>query len=102
MPMTAQRTIQKVLVMKLNQTTWEAQEELGEEVPGPDPSEKLLDRLLYRGATSSICLPYGRSRVSCFDQDRSTRFRGVIPLHTIPGTSYCPVAVCAWQGGMDR
>ena len=53
----------------------EAQEELGEEVPGQDLSENLLDRLLYKAVLPRYAFPTDVAAFHVFDQDRSTRFR---------------------------
>ena len=53
----------------------EAQEEVGEEVPSLDPSEKLLDRFLYRALLPRYAFPTDVAAFHVFDQDRSTRFR---------------------------
>lgn len=53
----------------------EAQEEQGEEVPGRDPSQNLLDRLLYKAALPRYAFPTDVAAFHVFDQDRSTGYR---------------------------
>ena len=53
----------------------EVPEEPGEEVPTRDPSEKLLDRLLYKAVLPRYAFPTDVAAFHVFDQERSTRFR---------------------------
>ena len=53
----------------------EAPEELGEEGPTRDPSEKLLDRLLYKAVLPRYAFPTDVAAFHVFDQERSTRYR---------------------------
>ena len=53
----------------------EAQEELGDEAPGRDPGENLLDRLLYKAVLPRYAFPTDVAAFYVFDQVRSTRYR---------------------------
>ena len=53
----------------------EAPEEPGEEGPARDPSENLLDRLLYKAVLPRYAFPTDVAAFHVFDQERSTRFR---------------------------
>ena len=53
----------------------EAQEEPGEEGPTRDPSENLLDRLLYKAVLPRYAFPTDVAAFHVFDQERSTRYR---------------------------
>lgn len=53
----------------------EAQDETGEEVPGRDPTENLLDRLLYKAVLPRYAFPTDVAAFHVFDQNRSTSFR---------------------------
>ena len=53
----------------------EAPEEPGEEGLNRDPSEKLLDRLLYKAVLPRYAFPTDVAAFHVFDQERSTRYR---------------------------
>ena len=53
----------------------EAPEEPGEERPTRDPSENLLDRLLYKAVLPRYAFPTDVAAFHVFDQERSTRYR---------------------------
>ena len=53
----------------------EAPEEAGEERPTRDPSENLLDRLLYKAVLPRYAFPTDVAAFHVFDQVRSTRYR---------------------------
>ena len=53
----------------------EAQEEPGEEAQTRDPSENLLDRLLYKAVLPRYAFPTDVAAFHVFDKDRSTSYR---------------------------
>ena len=53
----------------------EAPDEPGEEGPVRDPSENLLDRLLYKAVLPRYAFPTDVAGFHVFDQERSTRYR---------------------------
>ena len=55
----------------------EAPEESGEERPTRDPSENLLDRLLYKAVLPRYAFPTDVAAFHVFDQERSTSYRAV-------------------------
>lgn len=56
-------------------TSLEAPDEPGEERPTRDPSENLLDRLLYKAVLPRYAFPTDVAAFHVFDQERSTRYR---------------------------
>ena len=56
-------------------SSFEAPEEPGEEGPTRDPSENLLDRLLYKAVLPRYAFPTDVAAFHVFDQERTTRYR---------------------------
>ena len=79
----------------------EAPEEPGEEGPTRDPSEKLLDRLLYKAVLPRYAFPTDVAAFHVFDQERSTRFRAAYRYNPVPRTCYCALSVRARERGLD-
>ncbi len=80
-------------------TSLEAPDEVGEERPGRDPaSEKLLDRLLYKGVLPRYAFPTDVAAFHVFDPDRSTLFR---PAFRFTPSQGLPVALSQYAPGKE-
>lgn len=80
-------------------SSFEAPEEEGEEQPGRDPaSEKLLDRLLYKGVLPRYAFPTDVAGFYVFNQERSTLFRPVFRFSPSQGL---PVALSQYAPGKE-
>jgi len=80
-------------------TSLEAPDEEGEELPGRDPaSENLLDRLLYKGVLPRYAFPTDVASFHVFDPDRSTNYR---PAFRYTPSQGLPVALSQYAPGKE-
>ena len=76
----------------------EAPEEPGEEESARDPSENLLDRLLYKAVLPRYAFPTDVAAFHVFDQERSTRFRAAFRYTPSQGL---PTALSQYAPGKE-
>lgn len=76
----------------------EEQPEAGEEPPIGNPTENLLDRLLYKGVLPRYAFPTDVATFYVFDQDKSTRYR---PAFQFTPSQGLPVALSEYAPGKE-